>query len=177
MPYSNRRIDSAAIDAAALAALAEVLDAILPNVRDHGSVYMSRDRRGTVTITKRTGDWSDNRGGENTSGRGIVGLFVHINKCGRAEAAGLLSDILGLRAAPIVEFAPVESAPPFVPEIAALRAERQLLQDENLHLRAEIERLTDERADIEPVVEVPVAEPTEAPAKKIIKLIKKNTAA
>jgi hypothetical protein len=172
MPSTIRRIDSAAIDAAALAALAEVLDAILPMVRDHGSVYMSRDRRGTVTITKRTGDWSDNRGGENTSGRGIVALFGHLNKCDRAEAAGLLSDILGLRAAPIVE-----SAPPFVPEIAALRAERQLLQDENLRLRAEIERLTNDRAEIEPVVEVPVAEPTKAPAKKILKITKKNAAA
>ncbi len=96
-----RRIDFAAVNAAALAALPALLARWLPDGRVTGREFVARnptrhDRRpGSFRINMQTGKWADfatyDRGGD------VVSLAAYLAGTGQADAARKLADILGMR--------------------------------------------------------------------------------
>lgn len=96
-----RRIDFAAVNAAALAALPALLARWLPDGRVTGREFVARnptrhDRRpGSFRINMQTGKWADfatyDRGGD------VVSLAAYLAGTGQADAARKLADMLGMR--------------------------------------------------------------------------------
>ena len=96
-----RRIDFAAVNAAALAALPALLARWLPDGRVTGREFVARnptrhDRRpGSFRINMQTGNWADfatyDRGSD------VVSLAAYLAGTGQAEAARKLADMLGMR--------------------------------------------------------------------------------
>lgn len=96
-----RRIDFAAVNAAALAALPALLARWLPDGRVTGREFVARnptrhDRRpGSFRINMQTGKWAEfatyDRGGD------VVSLAAYLAGTGQADAARKLADMLGMR--------------------------------------------------------------------------------
>ena len=98
----ERRIDFAAINAAALARLPDVLRRWLPDGRIEGREFVARnprrgDRRpGSFKINLNTGRWADFATGN--AGGDPVSLAAYLAGCGQADAARELAAMLGLPA-------------------------------------------------------------------------------
>ncbi len=97
----GQRIDFAAVNRAALAALPALLRRWLPDGRQVGREYLARnplraDRRsGSFKITVRTGRWADLATGD--AGGDVVSLCAYLAGIGQAEAARSLADMLRVR--------------------------------------------------------------------------------
>ncbi len=96
-----RRIDFAAVNAAALAALPALLARWLPDGRVTGREFVARnptrhDRRpGSFRINMQTGKWADFATGDR--GGDVVSLAAYLAGTGQADAARKLADMLGMR--------------------------------------------------------------------------------
>jgi hypothetical protein len=105
-PHHHRqssRIDYAAINLSALAAMPGLLFRILPGGKLHGTEYCVRNPMradkapGSFKINIRTGRWADfaqydARGGD------IVSLVAYVDRSSQSVAALHLADMLGVRA-------------------------------------------------------------------------------
>ena len=97
----GQRIDFAAVNRAALAALPALLRRWLPDGRQVGREYLARnplraDRRsGSFKINVRTGRWTDFATGD--AGGDVVSLAAYLSGAGQAEAARSLADMLRVR--------------------------------------------------------------------------------
>ena len=97
----GQRIDFAAVNRAALAALPALLRRWLPDGRQVGREYLARnprraDRRaGSFKVNTRTGRWADFATGD--AGGDVVSLAAYLNGTGQAEAARSLADMLRVR--------------------------------------------------------------------------------
>ena len=97
----GQRIDFAAVNRAALAALPTLLRRWLPDGRQVGREYLARnplraDRRsGSFKINVRTGRWADFATGD--AGGDVISLCAYLAGVGQAEAARSLADMLRLR--------------------------------------------------------------------------------
>ena len=97
----GQRIDFAAVNRAALAALPALLRRWLPDGRQVGREYLARnplraDRRsGSFKINVRTGRWADFATGD--AGGDVISLCAYLAGVGQAEAARSLADMLRLR--------------------------------------------------------------------------------
>ncbi len=97
----GQRIDFAAVNRAALAALPALLRRWLPDGRQVGREYLARnplraDRRsGSFKINVRTGRWADFATGD--AGGDVVSLCAYLAGIGQAEAARSLADMLRVR--------------------------------------------------------------------------------
>ncbi|PQO21992.1 hypothetical protein C2I36_15415 [Rhodobacteraceae bacterium WD3A24] len=95
-----RHIRFAAVSAACLAHLPELLATWLPDGRRVGNEWVARnprrdDRRpGSFKINMRTGRWGDFATGD--AGGDVVGLYAYLNGLGQIEAARELMDKLGV---------------------------------------------------------------------------------
>ncbi len=96
----GQRIDFAAVNRAALAALPALLRRWLPDGRQVGREYLARnplraDRRsGSFKINVRTGRWADFATGD--AGGDVVSLCAYLAGIGQAEAARSLGRMLGM---------------------------------------------------------------------------------
>ena len=96
----SRTIDFAAVNAAALARLPDLVRTWLPGGRANGREYVARnplrtDRRlGSFSINMHTGKWGDfateDRGGD------VVSLVAYLKGIRQGEAAQYLADLLGV---------------------------------------------------------------------------------
>lgn len=97
----RKRIDFAAINGAAIAALPSLLARWLPGGVARSAEYVAlnprrADRRpGSFSINLRTGKWSDFATGDR--GGDVVSLAAYLSGTGQAEAARALADMLALR--------------------------------------------------------------------------------
>ena len=97
----GQRIDFAAVNRAALAALPALLRRWLPDGRQVGREYLARnplraDRRsGSFKINVRTGRWADFATG--VAGGDVISLCAYLAGIGQAEAARSLADMLRVR--------------------------------------------------------------------------------
>ncbi|MCH6590044.1 MAG: hypothetical protein IH806_06005 [Proteobacteria bacterium] len=97
----GQRIDFAAVNRAALAALPALLRRWLPDGRQVGREYLARnplraDRRsGSFKINVRTGRWADFATGD--AGGDVISLCAYLAGIGQAEAARSLADMLRVR--------------------------------------------------------------------------------
>jgi hypothetical protein len=97
----GQRIDFAAVNRAALAALPALLRRWLPDGRQVGREYLARnplraDRRsGSFKINVRTGRWADFATGD--AGGDVISLCAYLAGVGQAEAARSLADMLRVR--------------------------------------------------------------------------------
>lgn len=97
----GQRIDFAAVNRAALAALPALLRRWLPDGRQVGREYLARnplraDRRsGSFKINVRTGRWADFATGD--AGGDVISLCAYLAGIGQAEAARSLADMLWVR--------------------------------------------------------------------------------
>ena len=98
---SRARIDFAAVNGAAIAALPSLLARWLPGGVARSAEYVAlnprrTDRRpGSFSISLRTGKWADFATGD--KGGDIVSLAAYLSGTGQAEAAYALADMLGVR--------------------------------------------------------------------------------
>ena len=96
----SRTIDFAAVNAAALARLPDLVRTWLPGGRVNGREYVARnplrtDRRlGSFSINLHTGKWGDFAIG--VHGGDVVSLFAYLKGIGQGEAARYLADLLGV---------------------------------------------------------------------------------
>ncbi|MCZ6608357.1 MAG: hypothetical protein O7A64_11885 [Alphaproteobacteria bacterium] len=96
----GQRIDFAAVNRAALAALPALLRRWLPDGRQVGREYLARnplraDRRsGSFKINVRTGRWADFATGD--AGGDVISLCAYLAGIGQAEAAQSLGRMLGM---------------------------------------------------------------------------------
>ena len=96
----RKRVDFAAINAAALPNLLPILERWLPNGKQQGKEYLALNphridkRLGSFRINLRTGRWADfatnDRGGD------VVSLAAFLFKLSQVEAARRLADMLGV---------------------------------------------------------------------------------
>ncbi len=97
----GQRIDFAAVNRAALAALPALLRRWLPDGRQVGREYLARnplraDRRsGSFKINVRTGRWADFATGD--AGGDVISLCAYLAGIGQVEAARSLADMLRVR--------------------------------------------------------------------------------
>ena len=97
----GQRIDFAAVNRVALAALPALLRRWLPDGRQVGREYLARnplraDRRsGSFKINVRTGRWADFATGD--AGGDVISLCAYLAGIGQAEAARSLADMLRVR--------------------------------------------------------------------------------
>ncbi len=97
----GQRIDFAAVNRAALAALPALLRRWLPDGRQVGREYLARNprradkRAGSFKVNTRTGRWADFATGD--AGGDVVSLAAYLSGTGQAEAARALADMLGVR--------------------------------------------------------------------------------
>ncbi len=96
----GQRIDFAAVNRAALAALPALLRRWLPDGRQVGREYLARNprradkRAGSFKVNTRTGRWADFATGD--AGGDVVSLAAYLSGAGQAEAARALADMLGV---------------------------------------------------------------------------------
>ncbi len=97
----GRRIDFAAVNGAALAALPALLRRWLPDGRQVGREYVARNprradkRAGSFKVNTCTGRWADFATGD--AGGDVVSLCAYLAGIGQAEAARSLTDMLRVR--------------------------------------------------------------------------------
>ena len=97
----GQRIDFAAVNRAALAALPALLQRWLPDGRQVGREYLARNprradkRAGSFKVNTRTGRWADFATGD--AGGDVVSLAAYLGGTGQAEAARSLADMLRVR--------------------------------------------------------------------------------
>ncbi len=97
----GQRIDFAAVNRAALAALPALLRRWLPDGRQVGREYLARNprradkRAGSFKVNTRTGRWADFATGD--AGGDVVSLCAYLAGIGQAEAARSLADMLQVR--------------------------------------------------------------------------------
>ncbi len=97
----GRRIDFAAVNGAALAALPALLRRWLPDGRQVGREYVAlnprrADRRpGSFKVNVQTGRWADFATGDR--GGDPVSLAAYLSATGQADAARSLAAMLGVR--------------------------------------------------------------------------------
>ena len=97
----GQRIDFAAVNRAALAALPALLRRWLPDGRQVGREYLARNprradkRAGSFKVNTRTGRWADFATGD--AGGDVVSLAAYLSGSGQAEAARSLADMLRVR--------------------------------------------------------------------------------
>ena len=100
MSEDRSSIDFEAVNQAALARLAEILNRWLPDGQVVGGEYVARnptraDRRpGSFKINMATGRWADFASG--SKGGDPVSLAAYLAGCGQAEAARELATMLGM---------------------------------------------------------------------------------
>jgi hypothetical protein len=93
--------DFAAVNAAALRRLPEILERWLPDGRRHGQEWMARnptrpDRRpGSFLINLNTGRWADFATGDR--GGDLISLAAYLFALSQSEAARRLAKMLGVR--------------------------------------------------------------------------------
>ncbi len=98
---TGKRIDFAAVNAAALRVLPLLLARWAPGGVVRGSEYTVRnptraDRRaGSFRVNTRTGKWADFATGD--AGGDVVSLAAYLSGTGQTDAARALADMLGVR--------------------------------------------------------------------------------
>jgi putative DNA primase/helicase len=96
--YRHRRLDFAAINAAALARLPELLTQLLPGGRLIGREWVCGNLRGepgrSCRVNLATGRWADFATGER--GGDPVSLYTAILRVPQGEAARRLAELLGV---------------------------------------------------------------------------------
>ena len=94
------QIDFASVNAAALAALPDLLGRWLPDGRRQGAEWVATNptradrRRGSFSVNMRTGRWADIATGDR--GGDVVSLAAYLHRLNQGEAARKLAAMLGL---------------------------------------------------------------------------------
>jgi hypothetical protein len=102
MPHHRERIDFAAVNRAALAALPAILARWLPGGRREGQEWVARNprrrdlRAGSFKINLITGKWGDFAAGY--GGGDVISLAAFLADCSQVEAALRLGEMLGISA-------------------------------------------------------------------------------